>query len=130
MGCRYDLKCARCGNNFGVNESRGFFFHLLHCDSCGEELSVGFDEIGEAHSRYLKGLPGLYCIASSESDKFVRDNYPGEPLSEEEYHVMVEQIAGTCSCGGSFTFDAPPSCPKCGSTELEYDPKGPSLMYD
>jgi hypothetical protein len=91
---------------------------------------VGFDEIEEAHVRYLKGLPGPYCVASSEFDKYMRDNYLGEPLSEEEYHIIVEQIAGACSCGGSFKFDAPPRCPKCRSTKLEYDPRGSSLMYD
>ena len=102
MGCRYGVKCAQCGHKFSINEGGGFFFHLLHCGSCGEEISVGFDEIGEAHVRYLKGLPGPYCVASSEFDNYMRDNYLGEPLSEEEYHVIVEQIAGACSCGGSF----------------------------
>lgn len=130
MGYRYDVKCAQCGHKFSINEGEGFFFHLLHCDSCGEEISVGFDEIGEAHVRYLKRLPGPYCVASSEFDKYMRDNYLGEPLSEEEYHIIVEQITGACSCGGSFKFDAPPRCPKCRSTKLEYDPRGSSLMYD
>jgi len=130
MGCRYAVKCVQCEHKFSINEGGGFFFHLLRCDSCGEELPVEFNEIGEAHLKYLKELPGPYCVASSEFDRSVRENYPGEPLSEEEYHVIVEQIAGACSCGGSFKFDAPPRCPKCKSTELEYDPKGPSLLFD
>ena len=91
---------------------------------------MGFDEIGEARLRYLKGLPGPYCVASKRSDTSVRDHYPGEPLSEGKYHSIVEQIAGACSCGGSFRFDAPPRCPKCESSGLEYDPGGASLYYD
>jgi len=130
MGRQYSVKCTQCGYAFNVNEGNGFFFHLLHCNSCGEEHLVGFDEIGEAHLRYRKGLPGPYCVASSECDTSVRDNYPGEPLSEGEYLSIVEQIAGACSCGGSFRFDAPPRCPKCESSELEYNPEGPSLYYD
>ena len=36
----------------------------------------------------------------------------------------------TCDCGGTFTSDAPPHCPKCRSTELERDPSGYEIMYD
>jgi hypothetical protein len=129
MGSTYNVKCKQCGHKFSVNSGGGFFFHLLHCDSCGEDKSIGFDEIGEPHLRYIKGLPGPYCAASSGLDKQIKDNYPGEPMSEEEYHAAVEQIAGGCGCGGSYKFDAPPRCPKCKSIELEYDAE-PSIMYD
>lgn len=33
---------------------------------------------------------------------------------------QVEDLAGQCECGGNFTFDANPRCPKCGS--LDYEP--------
>jgi len=33
---------------------------------------------------------------------------------------QVEDLAGQCECGGNFTFDAKPRCPKCGS--LDYEP--------
>jgi hypothetical protein len=80
--------------------------------------------------RYIKGLPGPYCVVSSGFDKYVQENYPGEPMSEEEYHAAVEQIAGSCGCGGSYKFRAPPRCPKCKSTELEEYDAGPYIMYD
>jgi len=57
---------------------------------------------------YIKGLPGPYCVASSGVDKYVQENYPAEPMSEEEYHAAEEQIVGSCSCGGSYKFDVPP----------------------
>jgi len=82
MGCSYHVKCLQCDNNFDVNSGGGFFFHLLHCDLCGKDKSIGFDEIGELHLRYIKGLPGPYCVASSSLDQHIKDNYPGEPMSE------------------------------------------------
>ncbi len=129
MGCSYHVKCKQCGYDFDVNSGGGFFFHLLHCDSCGEDKSIGFDEIGEPHLRYVKGLPGPYCVVSSSLDKHIKDNYPGEPMSDEEYHAAVEQISGGCSCGGSYKFDAPPRCPKCKSADLESD-ANLFLLYD
>ncbi|MGZ7162385.1 MAG: hypothetical protein ACXVI8_07020 [Halobacteriota archaeon] len=121
MEAEYRARCLHCGHTFSVRQGGGFAFHLLHCDTCGEDVSIGFDELGEAHLRYSKGLPGSYCAASSCFDREIPERYPGTPLSEEEYHKIVEQIAGGCSCGGSFTFDAPPRCPRCRSKELEHD---------
>jgi len=68
-------------------------FHLLHCDRCGKDKSLSFDEIGEPHLAYLKGLPGPYAMATAGHDQEVKDNYPGEPLSEDEYHEAVERAA-------------------------------------
>ena len=90
---------------------------------------MGFDEIGEPHLRYLKGLNVPYCIATSESDKHVQDHYHGEPLSGKEYNKVVEELAGKCKCGGSYKFDALPRCPKCKSTSLG-DTHEEMIMYD
>jgi hypothetical protein len=130
MGCSYHVKRLQCGQKFKENSGGGFFFHCLHCDTCGAYKSIGFGEIGEAHLRFIKGLPGPYCVASSGQDQYIKDNYPGEPMSEEEYYAAVEQIVGGCGCGGSHKFDSPPRCPKCRSAGLEYDPAGPYIMYD
>lgn len=102
MGSEFEAVCKKCGHRFSVRSGGGFFFHLLHCDSCGRDKSVSFDEIGEAHLKYLKGLKGPYCVASSEHDRKVREAYPGEPISEAEYQEEVETIAGRCKCGGSY----------------------------
>jgi len=32
------------------------------------------------------------------------------------YKENVILFLSPCTCGGKFTFDAPPRCPKCGST--------------
>jgi hypothetical protein len=69
-------------------------------------------------------------MATRGHDEWVKKNYPGEPLSDAEYHSAVEEIVGSCQCGGSYRFDAPPRCPKCRSTELDDDPSGAHILYD
>ncbi len=128
MGCRFKATCNECHLEFEGSDGGGFFFHLLRCDSCSENRAIGFDEIGEPHLQYLKGLPGPYCVASSESDEIVRESYSGEPLTEEQYHEAVELLAGQCQCEGQFKFDAPIRCSRCGSSQIE---QGETLiMYD
>lgn len=48
---------------------------------------------------------------------------PGGPMGKEANPP-------TCECGGRFTLEAPPRCPKCRSTDLERDPSGYEVMYD
>jgi hypothetical protein len=119
MGCTLTAKCLDCGESFTVDDGGGFCFHLLRCDRCGVERSVGFEELGLTHIRYLKGLSGPYCIASMEHDEWVRKNAPVEPLSEGEYHKSIEEQAGSCRCGGRYALDAPPRCPKCRSARIK-----------
>jgi len=128
MGHRVEAKCLDCGAIFSVDHGGGFFFHLVRCDKCGKTKSIGFDELGELHLRYLKGLPGAYCVATSERDEDVRKHAPLEPISENEYQSAIRAIAGKCSCGGNYTLDAPPRCPKCRSTRLKEGEI--TVMYD
>jgi len=122
MGYRVAAKCLDCGRTFKVDHGGGFFFHLVRCDRCGKTKSIGFDELGELHLRYLKGRP------DSEYDESVRKHAPAEPISEDEYRKGIEAVAGECRCGGKYTLDALPRCPKCHSTRLEEGE--PILMYD
>lgn len=119
MGHQVSSKCVECGNTFTVDHGGGFVFHLLRCDKCGKTKSIGFDRLGELHLRYLKGLPGPYCVGTSEHDKHVREHVDVEPISEHEYHRGVEKIAGKCRCRGKYVFDAPPRCPKCHSANIK-----------
>jgi DNA-directed RNA polymerase subunit RPC12/RpoP len=36
----------------------------------------------------------------------------------------------SCECGGTFTGDAPPRCPRCRSKDLRRDPEGSEILYD
>jgi len=128
MGHTVKAKCLDCGATTTINHGGGFFFHLLRCDKCGKTKSINFDELGELHLRYLKGLPGPYCVASSEHDEYVRKHIKAESISEDEYHKEIEILTGKCSCGGNYTFDAPPRCSRCRSTRLEEGEAG--IFYD
>ena len=128
MGQQVEAKCRKCGATFTVDDGGGFYFHLLRCKKCGSTKGIGFGELGELHLRYLKGLSGPYCMASSEHDKYVREHAQVEPISEAEYHKGVEAFAGTCKCGGKYSFKARPRCPKCRSTQI--DEGEPTVMYD
>lgn len=130
MGTEYGAICNNCGKKFTIRDGGGFFFHLLHCDKCGKDKSISFKEIGEPHLKYIKGLEGPYCMVSRDSDKYIQENYPGKPLSKEEYHSIIEDILGKCMCGGALKFNAPPRCPKCKSTDFRSDPEGDIIMYD
>jgi hypothetical protein len=128
MGHRFEATCNDCQEVFEGSEGGGFYFYLLRCDRCGETRAIGFDEIGETHLQYLKGLPGPYCIASSETDEDVRESFTVEPITEEQYHKAVERLAGKCQCEGQFRFDAPVRCPRCRSSQIT---RGETLiMYD
>jgi hypothetical protein len=128
MGHSFKATCNDCQLDFDASEGGGFYFHLLRCDRCGESKPIGFDEIGEAHLQYLKGLRGPYCIDSSEADKLVRESYPGEAITEEQYHEAVERLAGTCQCEGQFRFNAQIRCPRCRSSRIEHGEI--NIMYD
>lgn len=118
MGTLYEAQCDDCRHIFTVSAGGGFMFHMLRCDTCGTEHSVAFDELGEVHGRWLKGLPGVYAIATANLEAAWKDATPGEPLGDDEYHVAVEQHAGACECGGNYRFDAPRRCPVCRSTRV------------
>lgn len=128
MGHRVEAACRKCGNAFTIDHGGGFSFHLVRCKRCGKTKSIGFEELGELHLRYLKGLSGPYCIASSERDKYVREHSRVEPISEHEYHIGIESVAGSCECGGEYSLKARPRCPKCRSTRI--DEGEPTVMYD
>jgi hypothetical protein len=119
MGQTSNTKCLDCGQKFELDQGGGLTFLLLRCDSCGMTKAIGYDEVGDLHLQYIKGLPGPYNIATSEIDRDIQKYTLVDPISEAEYHEDVEAFAGNCECGGKFTFNAPPRCPKCYSTRIE-----------
>ena len=130
MGIERGVVCSECGESFTVSEGGGFIFHLLHCEACGEEKSVGFAELGGLHERYVKGLDTPFCSATWESDRRIQRDPSVEPLDKDAYHAEVERMAGGCNCGGGFSFRAKPRCPACGSTRHEVDPDGEMICFD
>jgi hypothetical protein len=128
MGHEVQAKCLDCGETFSVAHGGGFSFHLVRCDKCGESKSIRFDDLGELHTRYMKGLSGPFSIATAKHDEDIQKHAPVEPISEAEYLQGIEAIAGKCRCRGKYTLNAPPRCPKCHSTRIEEGRI--DIMYD
>lgn len=129
MGMGYVGRCKSCGHEEQQREGGGFFFHLLHCDKCGHEKRIGFEELGEIHVRYIKGLGGPYAFISKEQDEWIQQHYKGESLTEKQYYTEVEKMVGTCSCGGQYSMTAPARCSKCRSADI-IDTGTMTLYYD
>ena len=132
MGTASGQVCRACGTTFVVHSGGGFFFDELHCDQCGRSQGVRHKDLGDIHLRFVKGLDVPYAIIRAEMDRRIQAEYPGEPLSEAEYHAAVEATLEPCSCGGRFRYDAPPRCPTCRSTREQWDrdPRGGTAHYD
>ena len=122
MGSVTSETCLDCGETFSIRSGGGFVFDRLHCEQCGADKSVGHQELGDTHLRFIKGLKVPYAVARAEMDRRIQDEYPGKPLSRKQYHAAVEGDLAPCACGGRFRYDAPPRCPKCRSTPDRWDP--------
>jgi hypothetical protein len=57
-----------CGVRWRQSVGGGFLFHLLHCDRCGAERRIRFDEIEDENLRRRKGLAGRWKVATAEAD--------------------------------------------------------------
>jgi hypothetical protein len=56
----------QCGAHLMAWGGGGFYFDLLHCDTCGADRHVGHEELGDIHLRFAKGLPDTNAIARME----------------------------------------------------------------
>lgn len=132
MGTQSGFICRRCGTHFSVRQGGGFFFDLLHCEACGRSRSLRHQELGDIHLGFVKGLPGPYAVARAEMDRRIREEYPGEALTRDEYHAAAEATLDPCPCGGTFRYDAPPRCPSCRSSgeAWDVDPAAGHALYD
>lgn len=107
MGCIFEATCRCCGHRFEFRSGGGMIAHYLHCDQCSIGKSVRFDEF-----------------------KALTVGGPQNPGTDASYDATVESVAGKCSCGGSFKFDAPIRCPRCRSTDVDWDEDNPSVLID
>jgi len=100
MGMSFGVICKGCGHKYMVNIGGGFFFDLLHCDTCGAEKSV--------ERSFRRGLP-----------KGRSGDIPNKKLKPQK-----------CGCGGRFSERASARCPVCKSPDYKEDPNGEQIMYD
>jgi hypothetical protein len=132
LGSASGYICRTCGTKFQVRQGGGFYFDLLHCDTCGRAETVGHQELGDIHLRFVKGLPGPYAVVRSAMDRRIQAEYPGEPLTRDEYHAAAEATLEPCACGGTYRYDAAARCPGCRSTSEQWDrdPNASHMFYD
>ena len=132
MGSASGYICRACGRHFVARSGGGFFFDLLHCDTCGATRSVTHQALGDIHLGYVKGLPGPYAVARAGLDRQIKETYPGRPLTRREYRAAAEATLDRCACGGRFRYDAPARCPGCRATAEHWDedPRGGHMHYD
>lgn len=132
MGSASTFICGACGAHFTVRSGGGFFFDLLHCDTCGRSKSVSHQALGEIHLGFVKGLPGPYAVARAGMDRRIKAEFAGPTLTRDEYHAAAEATLDTCECGGHFRYNAPARCPECRSTAEQWteDPNGPRMFID
>jgi hypothetical protein len=102
-------------------------FHLLHCNHCGKEKRISLEEISTLHAQHKRDFgPNKPNGDSSEkSDQIDQPNPYDVPMNHKE----IEKLLPHCTCGGKFTFDASPRCPKCGSTDFRKI-SGMYTLYD
>lgn len=98
--------------------------------ACGHQLA-GARHRSAVCSSWARSHTRTGTIAAG-ADRRVQPEYPGEPLSEDEYHAAVEAALEPCACGGAFRYDAPARCPSCRSAEETWalDPDGPTMFID
>ena len=132
MGSSSGYICKSCETRFKVSEGGGFFFDMLHCETCGNRKSVGHQELGDIHLGFVKGLPGPYAVARAAMDREIQEGFAGEPLSRDAYHAAAEATLDECVCGGRFRYGAPSRCPGCRSTREQWDadPTAGKMFYD
>ena len=131
MGSASSYICRACGAHFMARSGGGFFFDMLHCDTCGATKEVGHRELGDVHLGFVKGLPGPYAVARAAMDRQIRETYEGKPLTREQHHAAAEATLDACDCGGHHSYDAPARCPECRSTSDQWDedPDGVRMHY-
>ena len=124
MGQVMEAVCKACQHRFRTVEGGGFHFELLRCRVCGESKAVPFKAVWDSYLAYLKGRKPLMPEPNGADWR----KYPGKPISEADYHRAVETEAGTCSCGGKFSLNAPLRCPACRSADVESGK--PTVLFD
>jgi len=83
---------------------------------CGKTKSIPFDDLGELDLRYLKSVEGPYSAQAETATRIPENISPVSRYLEQRITKAVEKVAGQLQVPWKFTFDAPPRCRKCHST--------------
>ena len=107
MGHTTGGKCLDCGEIFTIYNGGGMNFDLLRCDKCGNTKLMRFIYIDN------------YFLLSGQLDPYRALNIqPDISLKFISRNDYIEAVGGNCICGGEYTLNAHPRCPKCHSKRL------------
>lgn len=90
----------------------GYTYGVI-CNECDEHFDVN-------EGSGMVAMP-LHCDSCGR--EWWWEFGPSGPLDEQP-------DAPPCPCGGRFTADAPPRCPRCRSRDLRRNPDGLEILYD
>ena len=109
------IRCYHCGTSSTFSYAHSGFSdeHFFYCNTCGV-LAVIDWYAKEYEPFYKKYIAGNLYNPQKEEDL--------ERFKEDTRRMKLEicQYLEACSCGGKFTVDAIPRCPRC-KKELEWD---------
>lgn len=91
------------------------------CSKCGAKFRVA-DGCGE--SFYM-----LHCEECGKA-KAVNFSELEKVRKKQGRKFTPSEVAAFCECGGQFSSEAKPRCPKCKSIVFKRDPGSENNMYD
>ncbi|MHC9510556.1 FmdB family zinc ribbon protein [Kangiella sp. M94] len=103
MGKLYQYQCNSCKHEFEFTQGPIMAGHVAHCEDCGKEKLLAPDEL-------LMELWGYHSF-DYEWDPELSDNEP----------KLTTAVTGKCACGGNYSLNARPRCPKCRSDDINQD---------
>lgn len=87
---------------------------VLHCEVCGRYQWVEHEKIG---------WPPRSADGTVSRPRW-------DDVDMKAFAEAAARAAGRCSCGGSFSVDAPARCPKCRAPWTPDDDAEMVLLYD
>lgn len=112
MGQMIRSTCADCGKVAHQIDGAMMAGYRPRCADCGRAQLVPVEDVVEDEAEQTDASAGP---GGHEAD--------GESAWSRRQRRVLE-LAGTCTCGGRFTADAPLRCPSCRSTDLDIEHEG------
>jgi len=103
MGKLYQYQCNSCKHEFEFTQGPIMAGHVAHCEDCGQEKLLAPDELPVE-------LSGYHSF-----------DYKWESELTEKEPKLTTAATGLCSCGGNYSLQARPRCPKCRSDDINQD---------
>ena len=105
MGIEFDAVCQDCQHRFRLTDGSSFTYLQLRCGLCGKAKNFPISDL-------------------------INRLGPEFNFAQPDAMDRVENLAGLCKCGGTFSSNAKARCPKCKSDHLEEAEDSFKLLFD